>query len=92
MAPTYTNIPAAATTQVIARSGNLLAIIVGTPVASSTIKVIDNTTGSTANLALITNTTDVKPYTIQFGARGVRFHTGLRIITSGNDNVTLVWE
>lgn len=92
MASTYTNIPAAATTQVIARSGNLLGILVGTPVASSTIKLIDNTTGTTANLGLITNTTEVKPYFINFGARGLRFKTGLRVITSGNDNITLIWE
>jgi hypothetical protein len=89
MALAYTHIAGAATTQVKSGSGILHKIVLGTPVASSTISIIDNTSGSTVNLGLITNTTDVKPYFVEFNAR---FSTGLRIITSGADDITVVYQ
>lgn len=88
-APIYKSIAAAATTQVISRPGNLIALIFNTPIAASTIKLIDGTSGSTANMGTITNTTDVKPYVLFYG---MHFTLGLRIITSGNDDVTVVYE
>jgi hypothetical protein len=89
MALSYDHIAGAATTQVKSGSGILHKIVLNTPVASSTISLIDNTSGSTVNLGLITNTTDVKPYVIEYNAR---FSTGLRIITSGADDITVVYQ
>lgn len=85
----YNYITTATTTQVISRPGRLVAIILNKPVASSTIKLIDGTAGTTANMATITNTADVKPYRLEYN---MRFSSGLRIVTSGADDVTVVYE
>ena len=85
----YNYISSATTTQVKSGPGFLRRIVLGTPVASSTISIIDNTSGTTVNIDLITNTTDVKPYVLEYN---VRFSTGLRIITSGADKITVVYD
>lgn len=89
MALTYTYITTATTTQVKTGAGILHKIVLNKPVASSTIKLIDNTSGTTANIGIITNTTDVKPYELIYDCR---FTTGLRIVTSGADDITVVWQ
>lgn len=85
----FKNIAGAATTQVKTGNGRLLAIILNKPVASSTIKLIDDVQGTTANIGTITNTTDVKPYYLPYD---LRFSLGLRIVTSGADDITVVYE
>lgn len=88
---TFSYIPAsggAATTQVKSGAGILHKIIINTPVAG-TISVIDNTAGSTVNIALITMTADVKPYELTYD---LAFATGLRIITSVAADVTVVYR
>lgn len=89
MALSYTYITSATTTQVKSGKGILHKIVLNKPVASSTIKLIDNTTGTTANIAIITNTSDVKPYELIYDCR---FSTGLRIVTSGADDITVIWQ
>jgi len=89
MALSYSYIAGAATTQVKSGSGILHKIVLNKPVASSTIKLIDNTTGTTANIGIITNTTEVKPYVLEYNAR---FSTGLRIVTSGADDITVIYQ
>lgn len=84
----YAYIGSAATTQVKTGPGVIKGIMVGTPVASSTISLIDNTAGTTVNFGLITNTTDVKPYYVELNAK---FAAGLRIITSGADKITVIY-
>jgi hypothetical protein len=85
----YQYIAGATTTQVHIGRGILRRITFNKPVASSTVSLIDNTSGSTVNLGTITNTTDVKPYFLDYN---VRFKTGLRIITSGADDITVVFD
>lgn len=85
----YNYISASGTNTVKSAPGTLWQVVVGTPVASSTITIYDNTAGSGTVLALITNTTDVKPYRLEIEAR---FETGLTVVTSGNDKVTLVYS
>lgn len=85
----FKSLAAAATTQVVTGPGRLVRIIFNTPIASSTVKLIDNTSGSTANMGTITNTTDVKPYALQLD---IPFSTGLRVIASGNDDFTLIYD
>lgn len=89
MALTYNYITTATTTQVKTGSGYLHKIVLNKPVASSTIKLIDNTSGTTANIGIITNTTDVKPYELVYD---VRFTTGLRIVTDGTDDITVIYQ
>lgn len=85
----YAYIAGAATTQVKTGRGRLRRIVLNKPVASATIKLIDGTSGTTANLGTITNTTDVKPYFLDFN---LIFSQGLRIVTSGADDITVVYE
>lgn len=87
--PTFAHITTATTTQVVSRPCTLISIIFNKPVASSTVKLIDNTSGSTVNIGTITNTTDVKPYMLFYG---VHLTTGLRIITDQADDITVVYQ
>jgi hypothetical protein len=85
----YYYIAGAATTQVKTGRGRLRRIVLNKPVASSTIKIIDGTAGTTANVATITNTSDVKPYFLDYNKI---FMNGLRIVTSGADDITVIYE
>lgn len=85
----FNYITTATSTQVKIGQGVLVAIILNKPVASSTIKLIDGTSGSTANIATITNTTDVKPYMLFYG---IQFTNGLRVVTSSTDDITVVYS
>lgn len=85
--PTLRYISGATTDQVKSGAGYLYSVTVGTCVASATIDLIDNTTGSTVNLSRITcPATGGNPFTLNFN---VAFTTGLRIITSGATDVTV---
>jgi hypothetical protein len=85
----YAYIAGAATTQVKSGRGRLRRIVFNKPVSASTVKLIDGTSGTTANVATITNTTDVKPYFLDYN---MIFMNGLRIVTSGADDITVVYE
>lgn len=85
----FKNITSAATTQVKVGNSRLLRIAVNKPIASSTITVTDDDGTTSVPLAVITNTTDVKPYFIDFD---VRVTNGIKVVTSGSDNVTVVYE
>lgn len=85
----FKNITSAATTQVKVGNSRLLRIAVNKPVASSTITVTDDDGTTSVALAVITNTTDVKPYFIDFD---VRCTNGIKIVTSGADDITVVYE
>lgn len=83
----YTRISTATTTVVKSGKGKLQSITLNKPVASSTITIYDNTAGSGTVIGLITNTTDVKPYDVTYN---LNFQTGLTIVTSGADDLTVV--
>lgn len=84
----YTYIATATTTQVFSGPGRLIRIVVNTAIDGS-INVIDNTSGSTTNVALITTTTADSPPAPYY--YGIKLNTGLRIITTGAQDVTVVW-
>lgn len=84
----YANITSAATNTVKATAGMLWRVTVNKPVASSTITIYDNTGASGTKIATITNTTDAKPFYLDFG---LRFETGLTIVTSGADDITVIY-
>lgn len=85
----YFKTAGAATTQIKTGRGRLRRLTFNTPVASSTVKLIDGTSGTTANIGTVTNTTDVKPYFLDFN---IIFMNGLRIVTSGADDITISYE
>ena len=89
MSLSYNYITTATSTQVKTGAGILHKIVLNKPISGSTIKLIDNTSGTTANIGIITNTTDVKPYELVYDCR---FTAGLLIVTSGADDITVVYQ
>lgn len=85
----YYYITSANTYQVKEGRGRLYKIVFNKPVASSTVKVIDGTAGSTANIATITNTSAEEPYELCYD---LIFRHGLRIVTSGADDITILYD
>ena len=84
----YANITTATTTVVKSAPGVLWQIVVNKPASASTITLYDNTAGSGTKIGTITNTTDLKPYRFEYGCR---FETGLTIVTSGADDITVIY-
>ena len=84
-----TNITTATTTQVKIGPGVLKRIIINTPVATGTIKVIDNTSGTTSTHGVLTTTTDLKPSFIDYDCK---MANGIRIVTTQTQDITIVWE
>jgi len=82
-------ITTATTTQVKIGPGVLKRIVINKPVATGTIGIIDNITGTTVTAGLITSTTDLKPFYIDYD---IRFSTGLRIVTTQAQDITVVYE
>jgi hypothetical protein len=83
------NITTATTTQVKTGRGTLKSVVINKPVAAATVTLVDNTAGVTPVIGLITLTADLKPFTLPFN---LRFSTGLRVITSGATDITVVYE
>lgn len=78
------------TYQVKSGRGRLRRLTFSTPVSGSTVTVYDETGIGTAKIiAIVTNTTDVKPYFLDYN---IIFHTGLKIVTSGDDKITVSYE
>jgi len=82
-------ITTATTTQVKIGPGVLKRIVINKPVATGTIGIIDNITGTTVTDGLITSTTDLKPFYLDFD---IRFSLGLRIVTTQAQDITVVYE
>jgi hypothetical protein len=87
----YTNISSATTTTCKSGMGTLIRIVNNRKVANGVITVYDNTAGSGTVIATITN-----PATLLDNAQvfeyGVGFDTGLTIVTTAADNLTVVWR
>ena len=82
----YTYIAGAATTQVFTGSGVLHSITVNTTAAGA-ISVIDDTSGSTVNVASLKASIAENTYTYD-----VVMKKGLRIITAGASDITVAWS
>jgi hypothetical protein len=87
----YTNIAGAATTVIKSGAGRLKCIVVNKAVASGVITVYDNTAASGTKIATITNpgTLLQNYFVLTYNAK---FTTGLTIVTSAADDVTVVWN
>jgi hypothetical protein len=89
-ATSFAYITTATTTQVKTGAGFLHAIIINKAAAAAgTIKIIDNTSGTTANIATIFHDTGLAPKVLEYG---IPFATGLRIVTSGADDITVIYR
>ena len=80
----YTYISTATTTQVATGQGALIRIVVNTTSAGA-ISIIDNTSGSTVNIGSLK--TSIVEGTYEYG---IQFVNGLRIITAGASDITVV--
>lgn len=82
----YAYISTATTTQVDSGQGQLIRIVLG-ETAAGAISIIDNTTGTTVNLASLK--ASIVEGTYDFN---VQYNTGLRIITAGASKLTVVYS
>ena len=84
------NITSATTTTVKKGPGILLAIIVNKAVASSTYTIYDNTAASGTKIGTVTNGASLtaNQYPIPYMCK---FATGLTIVTSAADDITVVY-
>lgn len=82
----YTNITSATTTQVATGRGRLHSIVVNTTAAGA-ISIIDNTTGTTANIGTLKASVVEGTYLYD-----ICFSKGLRIVTAGASDITVCWS
>lgn len=87
----YSNISTATTTAVKSGAGTLHSITVNKAVASGVITIYDNTAASGTKIATITNPATLLHSQV-FLPYGVRFTTGLTIVTSSTDDITVAWS
>ncbi len=80
----YTYITTATTTQVLTGQGSLVRIIVNTT-AAGTIGLIDGTSGTTVNIGQLK--ASIPEGTYEFG---IQLTSGLRIVTGGASDITVV--
>lgn len=87
----YTNISSATTTAIATGRGTLKRIVCNKAVASGVITVYDNTAGSGTKIATITHPATLlqNQYDLEYN---VQFATGLTIVTSAADDLTIVWS
>lgn len=84
----WVNITTATTTVVKDIPGKLIHVVVNKPVSGSTITIYNNTAASGTKIATITNSTVVTPYFLDYD---LRFDVGLTVVTSGLDDITIVY-
>lgn len=84
----YVNITSATTTVVKSIPGEFCRLIVNKPITAGTVTIYDNSAGSGTKIGIITHSGAV-PYELEYG---LRFQTGLTIVTSGADDITVVYE
>lgn len=82
----YNNISSATTTVVKSSTGILKRIVINTSVAGA-ITVYDNTSAAGTKIATIAASAGVGSYDY-----GVRFNTGLTVVTAGASDLTVVYE
>lgn len=92
----YRNITAAATNTLVNRPAKLYKIIVNKPVASSTITIYDSLTASGTKVGTITHPASLSQQYEVFdygtdGEGGLELETGLTIVTSGADDITVIY-
>lgn len=90
-ANSFANIAGAATTVVKSGAGTLDRIVVNKAVASSTVTVYDNTAASGSKIATVTNPAllHADQYVLDYGCA---FATGLTVVTSGADDITVIYR
>lgn len=86
----YTNIAGAATTTLKSGAGKFVRLVINKAVASSAITIYDNTAGSGTKIATVTQPLSILQSQTSMTYE-VAFATGLTIVTSSTDDITIVW-
>lgn len=86
----YRHISSATTTTVKSGQGVLKAIVINNQIANATTEIYDNTAGSGTLIAVIAApaASAVKPLSIEYN---VGFTTGLTLVTSAAESITVVY-
>lgn len=88
----FQGITTATTTTVKSGSGTLRSLIINTLAASATITIYDNTAGSGTKIATITNPATLLaegPISVTYEAL---FSTGLTLVTTGVQDITVIYK
>jgi hypothetical protein len=87
----FLNIAGAATTLVRTGGGTLKGLTINKAVASGVITIYDNTSATSTLIATITHpaTLLATQYALPFD---IKFSTGLTVVTSAADDITVVWN
>ena len=87
----FQNITTATTTTVKSGSGYLYALIFNKPVALSVVTIYDNTSAAGTKIATITMPAALLTQQLVQEFFGLKFNTGLTIVTTGTDDITVVY-
>ena len=88
----YRNIASGATTVVKSGKGRLFGIVNNKATLSGVITVYDNTAASGTIIATITNPATLLQNQYSLAYHGLEFATGLTIVTTTTDNITVIYE
>ena len=88
----FLNIAGAATTVVKSGAGTLIRIINNKPIATGVITIYDNTAASGTKIGTITNPAALLQEGPLQADYNVRFGTGLTIVTSAADDITVIYK
>lgn len=87
----FLNIAGAATTVVKTGAGKLHSIIINKPVATGVITIYDNTAASGTKIGTITNPATLLQQQVVISYTTLGFSTGLTIVTSAADDLTVIY-
>jgi hypothetical protein len=86
------NIAGAATTVVSSKPGRLWGIVVNKTVLSGVVTIYDNTSGAGTKIATITNPATLLQNQFSLDYQGLQFGTGLTVVTSAADDITVIYQ
>lgn len=91
MGASFLNIAGAATTLVKSGAGTLLSIVINKPVATGVITIYDSLTAANTKIGTITNPAALLQQQLAL-PYNLKFSTGLTIVTSAADDITVIFK
>lgn len=88
----FLNIAGAATTTLCTGAGTLYGLTINKGVAAGVVTIYDNTAGSGTKIATITSPAVLLQSYLNLPFNELQFKTGLTIVTSAADDITVVWS
>lgn len=88
----FRNIAAGATTVVKSGRGRLFGVINNRAIVLGVITIYDNTSAAGTKIATITNPATLLQNQYDLNYMGIEFATGLTVVTSLTDDITVIFE